>query len=91
MLYRSGGHVRLAFDWALRLAKPRLYFNAGSVMAELLKLCPVLYQDYAPPLVSFNGGMHMVLSVGMLICNKSIDIEVCVTYVAFFLAEVSPG
>lgn len=34
-------------------------------MAEVLKLCPVLYEDYAPPLVSFNGGMHMVLSVGV--------------------------
>lgn len=33
-------------------------------MADLLALCPVLYKDYAPPLVSMNGGMHMVLSVG---------------------------
>ncbi len=61
---RSGGHVRVAFDWALRLAKPRLYYEEGSLMADLLALCPVLYKDYAPPLVSMNGGMHMVLSVG---------------------------
>lgn len=36
-------------------------------MAELLKLCPVLHQPYGPPLVSLNGGMHMVLSVGAYI------------------------
>ena len=70
---RSGGHVRVAFDWALRLAKPRLYYEEGSLMADLLALCPVLYQDYAPPLVSMNGGMHMVLSVGEpLLCMKVI-------------------
>lgn len=63
LLQRSGGHVRVAFDWALRLAKPRLYYQEGSLMADLLALCPVLYKDYAPPLVSMNGGMHMVLSV----------------------------
>ena len=66
--YRSGGHVRVAFDWALRLAKPRLYYQEGSLMADLLALCPVLYKDYAPPLVSMNGGMHMVLSVGESHC-----------------------
>lgn len=39
-------------------------------MADLLALCPVLYKDYAPPLVSMNGGMHMVLSVGEpLLCK----------------------
>ena len=64
-LCRTGDQLQLAFHWMLRLAKPTLYFKEDSVMAELLKLCPVLYQDYAPPLVSFNGGMHMVLSVGM--------------------------
>lgn len=63
---RSGGHLRVAFDWALRLSKPRLYFQEGGVMSQLLPYCPVLYQDYAPPLVSMNGGMHMVLSVGEL-------------------------
>ena len=42
-------------------------------MADLLALCPVLYKDYAPPLVSMNGGMHMVLSVGEpLLCMKVI-------------------
>ncbi|KAL3130184.1 hypothetical protein ABBQ38_008488 [Trebouxia sp. C0009 RCD-2024] len=62
-LLRTGGHVRVAFTWTLRLAKPCLCYKEDSVMADLLKLCPVLHQDYAPPFVSFNGGMHMVLSV----------------------------
>ena len=71
---RSGGHVRVAFDWALRLAKPRLFYEEGSLMADLLALCPVLYKDYAPPLVSMNGGMHMVLSVGEpLFCMRLIS------------------
>lgn len=63
-LCRSGDQLRTAFDWVFRLAKPQLYFKGDSPIAELLKLCPVLYQHYAPPLVSLNGGMHMVLSVG---------------------------
>ncbi len=44
-------------------------------MADLLALCPVLYKDYAPPLVSMNGGMHMVLSVGepLLLCMRLIS------------------
>lgn len=63
LMQQSGGHLRVAFDWALRLSKPRLYFQEGGVMSQLLPYCPVLYQDYAPPLVSMNGGMHMVLSV----------------------------
>lgn len=61
-------------------------------MADLLKLCPVLYQDYAPPLVSLNGGMHMVLSVGVLICSKSIDLGIYATDVLpSSWTEVSPG
>ena len=43
-------------------------------MADLLALGPVLYKDYAPPLVSMTGGMHMVLSVGEpLFCMRLIS------------------
>ena len=65
---RSGGHVRLAWERTLRMAKPRLFYQEGGIAAQLLPLCPVLHKDYAPPLVSLNGGMHMVLSVGELAC-----------------------
>ncbi|KAL3145075.1 hypothetical protein ABBQ32_013084 [Trebouxia sp. C0010 RCD-2024] len=62
-LSSSVNQLRVACGWVFRLAKPELYFMKDSLMAELLKLCPVLHQPYGPPLVSLNGGMHMVLSV----------------------------
>lgn len=46
------------------MSKPNLYFQQDSVAAALVKVCPVLHKEYAPPLVSMGGGMHMVLSVG---------------------------
>lgn len=64
-VYRSGVQFRGAYEWLLRMAKPKLYFKEHSLISELLKLCPILHQDYAPPLVSLNGSMHMILSVGM--------------------------
>ena len=76
--YRSGGHVRLAWEWTLRMAKPRLFYQEGGIAAQLLPLCPVLHKDYAPPLVSLNGGMHMVLSVGELACFNADASDTCV-------------
>ena len=61
---RSSERLKQGLDWAFRFSKPKLYYQAGSVSAALVKACPVLHREYAPPLVSFGGGMHMVLSVG---------------------------
>lgn len=63
MFSETGVHFKLGLDWVLRMSKPKLYYQQASLAAALVQACPVLHKEYAPPLVSMGGSMHMVLSV----------------------------